>query len=73
MTIIGWPALFCSVVWRPLRAPLAQPLVPLCLKGNLSLPLTPLYALLMIFCATSEKDSETQQIQIAGTYMIIYY
>jgi len=49
--------------------PLAQQLVPLCLKDNLCLPSTPstphllspthpLYAALVIFCATSEKDCE---------------
>jgi len=33
------------------------------------LPPTPLYVGLMIFCATSEKDS--QQIQLAGTCMML--
>jgi len=58
MMVIRWPALPCSVVWRPLTAPLAQQLAPLCMKGKLSPPPTPLYAALVIFCATSEKDSE---------------
>jgi len=70
MTVIERPALPCSVVWRPLMAPLALQLVPLCLKGKLGppptlsipplLPTHPpyLYAALVIFCATSEKDSE---------------
>jgi len=58
----AWPF---SVVWLPLMAHLAQQMVPLCLKSNLSAPPTPsahpptpLYGALMIFCATSEKDSE---------------
>jgi len=62
MTVISWPALACSVGWRPLTAALAQQLVPLCLKGNLSVPPTPsthpLHGALVIFCATSKKDSE---------------
>jgi len=60
MTVIGRPVLACSVVWRPLTAPLAQQLVPLSLKGDLSPPHPPttLYVALVIFCATFEKDSE---------------
>jgi len=71
MTVIGWPALPCSVVWRPLMA-LAHNWshrLPPCLKGNLSPPPTPqphpyshlpasLYAAVMIFCAMLEKDCE---------------
>jgi len=54
-------------------------LVPLCLTQAyhllpppLLLPTSPLYVVLVIFCAISKKESENQQIQLAGTYMIVY-
>jgi len=52
-----------SVVWGPLTAHLAQQMVPLCLKGSLGPPPTPPHpppymGHSVIFCATSEKDSE---------------
>jgi len=77
MTVIRRPALPFSVVWRPLMALLAQQLVPLCLRVTLAhrpphLPThPPPYVTLVIFCATSEKDSEKLANQIAGNYIII--
>jgi len=67
ITVIRWHAMPCSVVWEPLMAPLAHswshcvwrltwdhhPPPP-------THPLAPLYVVLMIFCAMSEKDSEKQ-------------
>jgi len=79
MTIIRRPALPCSVVWRPLTAPLPQQLVTLCLDKT-ALAHRPPYPLThpppymrhpWYFVPHLKKTLKNQHIQIGGTYIVI--